>query len=225
MRPPRPGECHVWWASTDDASDSLVALLDAVERRRLGALARASDRARFMLGCAVLRLTLAGYLGRPAATIAIDRRCGRCGRPHGKTRLAGCDARGIELSVAHSGERVAVAIACGTPVGIDVECVRHDIDVDRLAPAVLSADEAAELDRLDGPRRAERFLALWTQKEAVLKARGTGIAGPLGRVTDAGGSLHALRADPGYVASLASVGGCRAVVTRDARRFLQSSAA
>jgi 4'-phosphopantetheinyl transferase len=225
MRPPRPGDCHVWWASTEDADDSLVALLDAVERRRLDRLVRAEDRARFTLACAVLRVALSAYLGQPPASIPIDRRCPRCGRPHGKTRLTGAGPDGLELSVAHSGERVAVAIARDTPVGIDLERVRDDVDVDGLAPAVLSPSEAAELARLDGARRIERFLTLWTRKEAVLKARGTGIAGPLSGVSVTGESVRDLPAGRGYVASLATVGRCCAVVTRDARQLLRSRAA
>jgi 4'-phosphopantetheinyl transferase len=217
MRPPAANECHVWWAATGEADPRQVALLDPVERRRREALWRPGDRARFTLGCAMLRTALAGYLGRPPSRIRIDRTCPRCGRPHGKTRLRGHDGSGLELSVAHSADRVAIAVARGVPVGVDVERVRDDLDVDGLAPVVLSAADSVWLAGFPPSERVKRFLELWTRKEAVLKARGTGITGPLSAVTGAGFSLHELPVGSGYVASLAVNGRCDTVLTREAR--------
>src|SRR3989442_15301950 len=101
--PPLGGaECHVWWARQADSSESLEALLDPVERDRLAHLVRQPDRDRFLVGCAVLRLAAAGYLGVVPAAIPVTRACEQCGKPHGRPRLTLPSAEDVEISVSHS---------------------------------------------------------------------------------------------------------------------------
>jgi len=59
-------------------------------------------------------------------------------------------------------------------VGVDIERMRPLDRVERVAVAALSADEL-EAWRDSSGDRAERFLRLWTRKEALLKAIGTGL--------------------------------------------------
>ena len=83
-----------------------------------------------------------------------DRTCGQCGEPHGKPVIEG---GGVEHSVAHSGDLVAVAVA-RAPVGVDVEQLDGrprplggDGDPDALARLVLSAAERAALAEVPPP--------------------------------------------------------------------------
>lgn len=173
--------CDLWWVTTG-VHDwlALVGLLDGGERRRLEGLRREADRERFVLAAALARAALGRRIGRPAAEVALDRRCDRCGAPHGKPRLRG--ATGPELSVTHSGRLVAVAVAAA-PVGVDVEAVPDAPGADGLAEAVLADDERAALERHaaagDDPARIEAFLRLWTRKEALTKMTGDGVVIPL----------------------------------------------
>ncbi len=161
------------------ADSGLLALLSPAERRRYSAYWRAPDRGRFLAGCCLLRLVLgatwASRLRRcwwsvPAGAVA--------GHMASRGLPAGKPAARLEVSVSHAGDRVAVAVCRGLAVGVDVEEVRADLDVDAIAPDVLAAEEVAWLAQLDQPDRRAAFVELWARKEAVLKGLGVGLEAP-----------------------------------------------
>ncbi|HEY8201142.1 MAG TPA: 4'-phosphopantetheinyl transferase superfamily protein [Actinomycetota bacterium] len=233
-----PGGCQVWWARPADAHPGLRTLLDPDERERWTALRQPADRDRFLVGCGLVRLVLAGHLGQPPGRIGISRSCRDCGKPHGKPRLTPPAPRPLEFSVSHSGDRIVVALAEGTPLGVDVEQVREGFDVDELAPEALTAEEAETLRALRGQERTLGFLAYWTRKESVVKATGRGLAIPLKAFGVSGPHepprlvwaqdpvlagqvwMHDLDPGPGHVASLAVLGRCTAVAACDGSALL-----
>jgi 4'-phosphopantetheinyl transferase len=145
-------------------------LLDGHERERLDRFRRPADRARYLAAHALVRLVLADAVGRPAATLEFDRTC-RCGAQHGKPVLPG----GPGFSLTHAGELVGVAVHPGGEVGLDVEQVRELGDLPAMVTHVCSPQESAA--------DAEAFFTLWTRKEALLKAVGTGLATPMSAIT------------------------------------------
>ncbi len=87
----------------------------------------------------------------------------------------------VDFNVSHTDRYVAVAIATnkGERVGIDVEDTsRFDAKADgspeKIAERFFCQNELAELQRSDSPR--EKFIELWTRKEAYLKHTGDGIS-------------------------------------------------
>ena len=241
LDPPPDGTADVWWARRQDASGRLAGLLDETERRRWTAYRREEDRERFLTGCALAKTALARYTGLRPADVRFDRTCGQCGEPHGKPVIEG---GGVEHSVAHSGDLVAVAVA-QAPVGVDVEQLDGrprplggDGDPDALARLVLSAAERAALAKVPPAGRARAFLIAWTRKEAVAKATGDGLRAAFSDVVVAAGagpprlvswpysrspqsvSLLDLEVATGYVAALAVIGRCQAVRSRDGSALL-----
>jgi phosphopantetheine--protein transferase-like protein len=97
----------------------------------------------------------------------------------GRPRATGA-FRATHVSLAHcagEGRRpgIAVALAGPSPVGIDIEAVaERDAGTEEIA---LTPAERALLDGRPGDERATLFARLWTAKEAVAKAIGTGLAG------------------------------------------------
>ena len=154
--------CVVWLAALP-ADTSRFDELDDTERQRRGRYRRLDDRNRFTIGAVLLRRAVADHLGdvEPRA-ITVDRTCPDCGRPHGRPQV-----EGIHVSVAHSGGWVAVAVTDAAPVGVDVERT-HDAWKELLATACAPEEHAAVRDGHD-------FARVWTRKEAVLKAMGTGL--------------------------------------------------
>ena len=75
---------------------------------------------------------------------------------------------GPYFSISHCKEGIAVAID-DQPIGIDIEHIRH-ADSDLIA-RVMNEEERLAIREL-GMRE---FTRLWTQKEAIVKAEGTGI--------------------------------------------------
>jgi 4'-phosphopantetheinyl transferase len=168
---------EVWWARVRDARPELAADLDAAELSRLAAYAREEDKARFLLGAAVLRRVLGRRLGSAPADVVLSRKCPDCDRPHGKVT-----ADGMQLSVSHSGDLIAVAFHPSTAVGVDVELVNPRIDPDSLAAVSLAGSEANQLGEFAPVERALAFTKYWTRKEAVVKATGDGIRADLRKV-------------------------------------------
>jgi 4'-phosphopantetheinyl transferase len=132
--------------------------------------------------------------GTDAAAVRVGRLCPQCGSAsHGRPWVEVREGyAGLQASVARSGPHVVTALADG-PVGVDVE------DVAAVArgwdPAlVLAGDERADSD--------EDRARAWTRKEAVLKARGTGLATPMTTVVLVDSDWTDLAAPPGHVAAV-----------------------
>jgi len=217
------GAAQVWWAVPAQARVAHDALLSPDDLERRARLRRADDRDRLTVAYALARLVLARHLGAVAEDIRFERTCLHCGGAHGKPRVAG-DAQGLRFSLSHSGDRVALGVLRGAELGVDVEQLKPDLDLDALAGATLAGDEAAELARVGAADRTLAFLTYWTRKEAVLKATGEGLQVPLKHLTVSGlGTppelrawtgrpeapaqfrLYDLAAGDGHLASLATV--------------------
>jgi 4'-phosphopantetheinyl transferase len=97
--------------------------------------------------------------------------------PHGKPVLA--TERGAEalcFNIAHSHDVALCAVARGRDIGVDVERVREDVDVDLIAERFFSQREIAALRSLAPARQLTAFFTCWVRKEAYLKARGDGLS-------------------------------------------------
>jgi len=162
----------VWLAGLDASRDWHLRLLDDRERHRANQYRRPADQSRSVLAAALLRLAAGDRMGIAPDRVDIDRTCPDCERPHGRPRLPGS---GLHVSVAHSGDWVAVALTDAAPVGVDVEQV-IEIDVSALARSVLDSDET------DGLTSTHNFFVYWTRKESALKATGDGLTVPMNRV-------------------------------------------
>lgn len=125
-----PPLVRIWVATLADADLAARAWLDHRELERLGRYQADADRARFLLGAAMLRSAVGLELGIPPQDVTVDRTCDVCGGWHGRPVVPG--ARWA-LSVSHGGLLVVLALALDGPVGVDVERVgdRHPEDVRR----------------------------------------------------------------------------------------------
>lgn len=161
---------EVWWAGASDDRLGLLALLDDVERRRVGAFRHGGARATFVVAAALSRLVLGERLGIDPRQVPLERACPGCGGPHGRPRLA---YGGPVHSVSHSGTLVAVAVGAGggdehAALGVDVQLVDP-----QLPPPV--DDVLTPVEQDDGVD----IWDAWVRKEAVLKATGEGLRRPM----------------------------------------------
>jgi 4'-phosphopantetheinyl transferase len=81
----------------------------------------------------------------------------------------------LHFNMAHSGTQALIAVAYGVEVGVDIELRRDMHDMATVARSILSR---ADLDlwlALPEAQRPKAFYAIWTRKEAVSKAAGTGL--------------------------------------------------
>ncbi|MGH6627218.1 MAG: 4'-phosphopantetheinyl transferase family protein [Burkholderiaceae bacterium] len=95
---------------------------------------------------------------------------------NGQPCLGGAKAPSISLT--HSGNWIACAVATSNCVGLDIEEVKLR-DWEALAPAVLHPSEMPWV--LDGSaaEQSQRGLLCWCRKEAIVKALGVGLSAPI----------------------------------------------
>jgi 4'-phosphopantetheinyl transferase len=191
----------------------VLAVLDDAEREAAGE--RVGDaRRQYAVAHAAVRVLLARHLDTDPKHLAIRT------EPNGRPRVDG-----VAFSLSHSVDRGVVAIAPHTVnVGVDIERVIARPHLDRLAQRAFGPDEY-ELWRALAPRsRPRRFAQRWTEIEALLKARGVGIArsGLDGGIAaahelDAGWGRTTFDAGAGYVGAVAADVSSIAVATHGFR--------
>ena len=147
-----------------------LAWLDAAERSRRDRFRHDGHRRQYTFCRAALRAILCGRLGCANEVLSF----GEEGRGKPVALLSG-DPAPVRFNVSHSGIHGLIAVAMAGRLGVDVEERVPRRDLDALMAAVLTPDERAEIEAADGRERIGRFYGLWTIKEALVKALGTGL--------------------------------------------------
>jgi 4'-phosphopantetheinyl transferase len=140
------------------------------ERDRVARFRNAEDRNRMVCGRLLLRVQIARWLGSGAAdafSLAYS--------AHGRPSLPAHPD--FDFNISHSGSWVACASISGGRIGIDVESARGPGG--EIAERYFPEAEKAWLRAAPAAEREERFLQLWTLKEAFVKADGRGLSVPL----------------------------------------------
>jgi 4'-phosphopantetheinyl transferase len=173
----RADEVHVWRIGLDWLPGRIAELeqgLSQDEREKAGRFHFAIDRKRYVVGRGVLRRLLARCLDTRPDELSFD--YSRFGKPG----LASAFAQSqLQFNVSHSGDLVLVGLAVGRAIGIDIERIRTDVAVERIAERFFSPRERAALATLEPSRQIDCFFACWTRKEAYIKAHGEGLSLPL----------------------------------------------
>ena len=100
---------------------------------------------------------------------------------HGKPAVVGAPLA-HDFNLSHSGRVGLLAVARPGPVGVDVEEERPGRPFARLARRCFAPEERRAWEALPDDDRMRGFYALWSCKEAVLKALGRGLSLPLAQV-------------------------------------------
>jgi 4'-phosphopantetheinyl transferase len=184
---PTSDQVHVWWIDLGVTPGAAEAILSPDERARAARFRYRRDGVRWIRARAVIRQILAGYLGLPPPDIwftggtpatsstspfpiAVEEGGGGL---RAKPALVN-DPR-LRFNFAHSGDRAVLAVAWEREVGVDLEPIDADLNLASLLTAACTPAEIAHVEALSPDVRIERFLTLWTVKEAYLKAIGLGI--------------------------------------------------
>lgn len=201
------------------------AVLDDDERRRADRLRRPQDVRRFVAAHALTRIVLGRSLGIDPASVSVLRDA------RGKPALAGATSP-VRFSLSHAGDAIALAVAIGRDVGIDVEPIDLETDTNSIVEHRFAADERRAFAALDPSQRGAAFVRWWTLKEAVVKALGAGLTLPLDSFEVHGADVEARTIDvpvppghlrqavtvvpipshAGYAAAVAYLGGAARVV-------------
>ncbi len=166
---PGPWAVHLWFLDPAARFEPRwIEVLDAEERERARALRTVPQQEAFVAAHALVRTALSAREPRPPEAWRLLHSA------LGQPAVAG-SSTGLRFSLTHAGPRAAVAVGTGAAIGLDLEAVRSGRDPLPLARRFFSAPEAEWLGSLPGAERPSAFAMLWTAKEAVLKARGSGL--------------------------------------------------
>jgi 4'-phosphopantetheinyl transferase len=170
-------EVHVWRASLDEPPSQrggFLRTLAADEQTRAERFYFQRDRERFITAHGVLRAILGFYSNRAPERLSF------CYSSHGKPALAWeSPGDALRFNMSHSDGVALYAIARGREVGIDLELIRDDLEVEQIAERFFSHPEIATLRALPKHFQRYAFFLCWTRKEAYIKARGEGLSLPL----------------------------------------------
>ena len=167
------GEAHVWLAHLPSARasfDRYARVLSGDERARAEKFHFAEHRERWQMTRGILRLLLARYLEADARALAFEYGA------HGKPQLKHAANLALHFNASHAGDYAAIAMTRSGEVGVDIERIRKDMPRrDEIARRYFAPGEQQQLFALPEFERDCAFFALWTCKEAFVKARGDGI--------------------------------------------------
>jgi 4'-phosphopantetheinyl transferase len=146
-------------------------LLDATEEARYRRFRVDGARRQFLLSRAALRLLLSDVLSTDPGALAFP--VLEHGKPY--ATIAGRPAP-IAFNLSHSGDDALIALTPGRTVGVDIEHRRTNVDLDGVGSRVFGPSERQALSASRGEAKLGLFYRLWTFKEALIKARGTGFS-------------------------------------------------
>jgi len=189
-------EVHVWRIDLDAIRGDFLrwqAVLSPDEVARSQRFHFARDRERFVAARAWLRKILAAYLAAEASELRFS---------YSKKEKPSLDAASdVNFNVSHSGGVALLGFTRGREIGIDVEELRANSDLEAIARRFFSPQEQKEFFDLPGEQRVEAFFRCWTLKEAYIKATGDGLSLPLSQFdvslnANEANALLATRPDP-----------------------------
>ena len=174
-------EAHVWRFYLDLPSHEafrMGALLTTEELQRADRFRFKIDKDRYIARRGFLRKVLGRYLDIPPAQIIISY------STFGKPFFADDDAsQKLRFNLAHSSGLALIAVTRRREIGVDVEQIRNDVEIELLAERLFSEAERENLRSVNKRGKLQAFFTCWTRKEAYLKARGEGLSFPLNRFT------------------------------------------
>jgi 4'-phosphopantetheinyl transferase len=149
-------------------------LLSFDEQERHERFAHERTRREYLLARGLARTVLASYTGIPPRALRFT--ADAFGKP---VLCVPAADPGVHFNLSHSHGVIVCAVAMARQVGIDVEDGGRRIEFLDLAERYFAAPEVAHLHRLPDDERQAAFFAIWTLKEAFVKAIGQGLSFPL----------------------------------------------
>lgn len=175
MLPPC-GTVDLWTVFWPRLVPAALQTLTSADAEKAACFRIREDRSRFTAARSLLRRLSGEYLGADPLSLTLET------GPHGKPCWAGPDSR-LSFNISHSGNRVLLAFATQAEIGVDVQEIDRGPRFNPMKTATYAfhPEERAALAAVEEDARPAMFAAIWTAKEAVIKAAGLGLFGALDR--------------------------------------------
>jgi 4'-phosphopantetheinyl transferase len=193
---------HIWGIHVPDMLDRLDAfqvLLSEKEQGKAARFKRDEDRNSSIAARGALRVLLSGYTEISATEIRFS--YSENGKPH----VVDSD---IDFNVSHSDEWVVLAFGKRRNIGVDIEKIKLEMEVEGIAARFFAPEEIELLKAAE--EKHTLFFQIWARKEAYVKACGSTLFSELNRFsvpTEEGAEkdgwyFHRLEAGSKYAAAV-----------------------
>ena len=152
----------------------LTSFLDQDEIKKANRFKFKHLKKNYILSHGILRKLLSSYLLISPEDISFSY------GPFGKPYLSN---KAIHFNMSHSQDRAIYVFSLKKTVGIDIEYIKPTLSIEDLPLAVLSKQEQEKIAELPLHEQKIAFYKKWTQKEAYLKAIGTGLQNNLAEIS------------------------------------------
>jgi 4'-phosphopantetheinyl transferase len=153
----------------DEQVESAYDLLSLDERQRAGRFHFPADRRRFVIRRANLRRVLGRYLEIAPSRLTFSY------SEYGKPSLSSPDTE-LRFNMSLSREMALLACTTSREIGVDIEWIRSDLEIEDLAQRFFSTKENEILRAVPQDQKHLAFLRCWTCKEVCVKANGKGLS-------------------------------------------------
>ena len=170
-------DLHIWKSPLNidvQRVQFLKSLLSTDETKRAERFYFDKDKEHFEVGRGILRVLLGNYLNINPKKIKFH--YNQFGKPFITDQFKNSK---IQFNLSHSKDMLVLVFCKTANVGIDIEFMRTDFDLLRLARQFFSKREVKELISTPSNLLREAFFNCWTRKEAFIKAKGKGLSIPL----------------------------------------------
>ncbi|MFT5573078.1 MAG: 4'-phosphopantetheinyl transferase [Cryomorphaceae bacterium] len=165
-------EVHLWWLPlrlTQTQSDQALGWLSDIQRDKYARRATPALQQSYLAGRYYLLTLLGAYIGAQPKDVLLS--YSRLNKPYLSHHDQNIEFNFTDTSA--QGESFGVfAFSRSRVVGVDIEALDRRSDFSAIAERRFSQ---AELIKVGTPLDPEKFLAIWTRKEAYGKATGLGI--------------------------------------------------
>ncbi|WP_276166307.1 4'-phosphopantetheinyl transferase family protein [Zobellia alginiliquefaciens] len=170
-------DAHVWNFKVSDFDEmgTYLKLLSLDEKERVTRFKFEKDRKTYILARGLLRVLSGRYLN--VSPEKIHFKYSEYGKPDYNLETS------IKFNVSHSGELIVLVFVKNSTIGIDVEKIKTDFDVLKLAENFFSFKEIEMLNDVPKNDLHRAFYCCWTRKESFIKAKGIGLSFPLASFT------------------------------------------
>ncbi len=175
-------QVHLYFSFPEQITDPALllryqSLLTEEEMEQMSRLYFVGHRHQYLLTRALIRTSLSRYYPvEPDKWKFSKNSYGKPQVSHPKLKLT------TRFNLSHAKGLIICGMARGVDIGVDVEDTQRTTRAafNRLA-SYFSEQEISDLGKLPAEQQYQRFFDYWTLKEAYIKARGMGLALPLGK--------------------------------------------
>lgn len=163
-------EVHVFFAPLIPNVE-LYNELSLEEKKRASRFKNLLDQQRYIISHGILRHILSAYVFCAPHDIEFKK------LKYGKPVLSSQNViRQVQFNMSHSKDIACYIVSRNFEVGIDIEFTEAEFDWFNTANYSFTPYEVTNLKNLSKDQQAREFFSLWTKKEALLKAKGTGLS-------------------------------------------------